>query len=101
MPLDSYGYPAIDQSDDEKVTRIIQGFGEKRTRRSNFDIQWQESALLGWPEYANTFFWGARPVPGAKKTQQQIDSSVSIASHRFAAILNGLWTPSSSVWTRY
>ena len=102
MPLDSYGMPAVYGEDDEaKVTGILQGFSEKRTRRSNFDVAWQEISLIALPSHADTFFWGASPAQGTKKTQQQIDSSVGIAAHRFAALVNGLWTPSSSVWTRF
>src|SRR4249920_2438479 len=97
MPLDG-AYP---RTDDEIVTHDLQGFSEARTRRYNFEVQWQESALLGWPEYAKTFFWGKRRWPGAKKTQQQIDSTVAIASHRFAAIINSSCFPSSAPWVRY
>src|SRR4249919_4159729 len=99
MPLD--GSRPYFENESETVTRDLEGFAAARNRRNNFDVQWQESALLGWPECANTFFWGSRSFPGAKKTQQQIDSSVSIASHRFAAILNSSCFPSAAPWTRY
>jgi hypothetical protein len=113
MPPDAYGNQATTNlpgqnfaqtySADEQaiVDGILKGFEAHRTRRLNFDGQWQEAALLGWPEHSNTFFFTGQTPPGAKKAQQQIDSSVSIASHRFAALINSLWTPSSSVWTRY
>jgi hypothetical protein len=82
------------------VERILAGFAQARTRRYNFETQWQESALLAWPEWANTFFYGYDQMPGQKKTMQQIDSSVSIASHRFGAIVDSLMTPSAIMWSR-
>ncbi len=98
MPLDGTYAP---RTDDEIITHDLEGFSAARTRRYNFEVQWQESSLLAWPEYANTFFWGNRQYPGAKKTQQQIDSSVSIGSHRFAAIYYASSFPSTSPWLRY
>ncbi len=97
MPLDGYA----PRSESEIITRDLNGWEQARTRRYNFDVQWQEGALLAWPEYANTFYWGNRQWPGAKKTQHQIDSSVSVAAHRFAAIINSSAFPSNAPWVRY
>ncbi len=82
------------------VEHILLGFSQARLRRYNFETQWQESALLAWPEMANTFFYGYDQMPGQKKTLQQVDSSASIASHRFGAIVDSLMTPSSLQWSR-
>jgi hypothetical protein len=89
------------QEDRALVEQILLGFAQKRTRRYNFETQWQEAALLAWPEFANTFFYGYDQMPGTKKTQQQVDSSASIASHRFGAIMDSLMTPSSIMWSEY
>lgn len=113
MPPNSYNYgnaaglpaqnyaQAYSVSEQEMVSGILRGFEQCRTKRLLHDAQNQESALLGWPEHAHTFYFTAYNQPGVKKAQQQIDSSVSIASHRFAALITSLWTPSSSVWTKY
>jgi hypothetical protein len=82
------------------VEDILYGFHQARLRRYNFETQWQEAALLCWPEYANTFFYGYDQMPGMKKTQQQIDATASIASHRFAAIVDSLLTPMGLIWSR-
>lgn len=86
--------------DQQKVEWILYGFAQARIRRYNFEQQWQESALLAWPEMANTFFYGYDQMPGMKKTLQQIDSSASIASHRFGAIVDSLMTPASIMWSK-
>src|SRR6202043_604795 len=83
-----------------KIEQILKGFQQKRLRRYNFEMQWQESSLLAWPEHANTFFYGYDQYPGAKKAQQQIDSSASIASHYFGAIMDSLLTPQGLMWSR-
>lgn len=84
-----------------KTEQIFKGFQQARTRRYNHEGQWQESSLLAWPEYANTFFFGYDQMPGQKKAQQQIDSSVSVASHRFASIVGELMTPGAMMWSKY
>lgn len=86
-------------SEQHLAEQILARFQEARIRRYNFEIQWQESSLLCWPEYANTFFYGYDQWPGTKKTYQQIDSSAAMASHRFAAILDSLMTPATLVWS--
>lgn len=82
------------------VEQILLGFAQARTRRYNFETQWQEGALLAWPEWANTFFYGYSNTPGEKKSLQQIDSSASIATHRFGAIVDSLMTPSAIMWSK-
>jgi hypothetical protein len=81
------------------VTDIMRGFDSTRTRRLNHETQWQESSQIVWPEYANTFFYGYDQWPGAKKTQQQLDSHGSIASWRFAAICDSFVTPMNMLWS--
>lgn len=93
-------YPEQDPETQKLIEDIILGFSQARLRRYNFEAQWQEAALLCWPEYANTFFYGYDQMPGQKKTYQQIDSSASIASHRFAAIVDSLMTPMQLLWSR-
>jgi len=72
-----------------KIEQILKGFQQKRLRRYNFEMQWQESSLLAWPEHANTFFYGYDQYPGA-----------SIASHYFGAIMDSLLTPQGLMWSR-
>ena len=81
--------------------RWRRGFHQARLRRYNFETQWQESALLAWPEMANTFFYGYDQMPGQKKTLQQIDSSASIARRTSSVasvqISTSFWRRSPSV----
>lgn len=76
-------------------------FGQVRSRRVNFESQWEEAAALCWPEYRNSFSFGHSRSPGAKYTEFQVDASGSIASHRFMAICDALLTPHSMLWSTY
>jgi Bacteriophage head to tail connecting protein len=91
----------VGQPEDEaaKTAYLLQLFSQARLERVNFDVQWEESAALAWPEYRNTFSFGHVRAPGVKYTQLQVDSSASIASHRFMAICDGLITPHDMMWS--
>lgn len=78
----------------------MQLFGQARTQRVNFEIQWEESAALCWPEYRNSFAFGHNRPPGTKYTEFQVDSTGAIASHRFMAICDALITPHSMLWSQ-
>lgn len=75
-------------------------FNQLRTRRVNFEQQWEESAALAWPDYVGSFTYGREIPPGAKRAQFQLDNSASIGSHRFGAICDWLLTPSHMLWSR-
>lgn len=96
----TYTITSDPESESFVVEKIMAGFAQARLRRYNFEAQWQEAALLCWPEYANTFFFGYDQMPGMKKTFQQIDSAGSIASHRFGSIVDSLMTPIGLMWSR-
>lgn len=95
----THPYPR-DPDEQQRVNDILTGFSQARLRRYNFEAQWQEAALMCWPEYSNTFFFGYDQMPGMKKTHQQIDSSGAIAAHRFASIVDSIMTPSQLMWSR-
>jgi hypothetical protein len=78
---------------------LMQLFDQVRQRRVNFETQWEEAAQLCWPEYRNTFSFGHTRTQGAKQTEYQVDSTGSIASHRFMAICDALLTPFSMPWS--
>ena len=86
--------------DGEKVAFYLTHFAQKRVRRVNFESQWEESALLAWPEYRGSFFFGRDQAPGDKRAQQRIDSYLSVASTRHAAIAEWLLTPSNMLWSK-
>lgn len=88
--------------DDEqsRVAYYMMAFGQMRTRRVNFEHQWEESAALAWPEYMNTFTFGHVNSPGVKRTQFQIDSAAAIASWRFMSIVDSIVTPHTMMWSR-
>ena len=74
-------------------------FSQARTRRLNHEVQWEESASLCWPEYRNSFAFGHTRAPGVKYTEFQVDTTGSIASHRFRAICDALITPYNMLWS--
>jgi hypothetical protein len=82
------------------VENIVKFWTHSRHRRYNFEVQWQESALLLLPEWANTFWYGYDQWPGQKKTQQQVDSTGMLAVERFGAIVDSLLTPFNDPWSR-
>lgn len=88
----------ISQQEGVIVADILREFGEMQTWRNTHAQQLEETAMLIWPEYRNTFFYGSYNWPGVKKTQQQVDASGMLALHRFAAISDSLLTPSNSEW---
>ena len=97
---DSYT-PVSNQTtrDSEEVEAVLKDFMQTRSIRYNFEAQWQETALIYLPEWANKFFFGYNEYPGAKKNQYQLDSYPSIASHRFMSIVNSLMTPWTLNWS--
>src|ERR1700739_744953 len=93
-----FGYPGSDS--DGRVSFYLQLFEQVRTRRVNFEPQWQEASALAWPEYMNSFSFGHVRTPGIKYTQFQVDSSAAIASHRFMSIVDSIATPHTMMWSK-
>jgi hypothetical protein len=87
--------------DDEqsRVAYLIRLWQQVRTRRLNFETQWEESAALCLPEYRNSFTYGHVRPPGVKYTQYQVDSSGAIALHRFMAVCEAMLTPHNMLWS--
>src|SRR5713226_6676005 len=83
-----------------RVAYYMHLFSQVRTRRVTFEAQWEEAASLCWPEYRNTFSFGHVRAPGTKYTQFQVDSTGSIASHRFMSICDALLTPWNMLWSK-
>ena len=98
IALDAYGGDQEDEA--AKVTWLLLFFEQQRMRRTNFEQQWEEGAALAWPEYMSSFYFGRDIMPGQKRTQYQVDSSLSVASHRFGAIVDWLLTPSNMMWSK-
>src|SRR5215472_1377512 len=99
--IDVKGVPvAQDPETQRKIEEIVKFWTFARHLRYNFEVQWQESALLLWPEWANTFFYGYDQWPGQKKTQQQVDATGMLAAERFSAICDSLITPFHDQWSR-
>lgn len=97
MAYDLYTGSSTDEQ--AKVSYLMQLFNYARLNRVNFEVQWEEAASLCWPEYRNSFSFGHVRSPGVKYTQYQVDSSGSIAAHRFMAICDALLTPYNMLWS--
>ena len=78
----------------------IQRFGTLKTKRANFNTQWEEAASLCIPSHRDMFTgrMGATLAPGQKKTELQYDSTAAFASQRFSTVIESLATPQSSIW---
>lgn len=83
-----------------KIELIHKYWESARTLRYNFEVQWQETSLLIWPEMANTFFYGYDQWPGQKKTAQQVDATGMVALERFGAIIDSITTPFVDPWSK-
>jgi hypothetical protein len=95
---DLYRGDAYDNS--AKMAYFMLLFGQVRVRRVTFEAQWEEAAALCWPEYRNSFSFGHNRPAGMKYTEFQVDSTGSIASHRFMAICDALLTPWNMMWSQ-
>ena len=73
-------------------------FQQLQLYRYTFATQWEEAALLIWPDMRNTFQYGNFNWPGQKKTDRQIDTNGMAALSRFTAIVNSLLTPENYRW---
>jgi hypothetical protein len=98
----AYGsYTGAPDDEQERVSYLMQLFQYARQQRFNFEVQWEESASLVWPEYRNSFSFGHVRSPGVKYTQYQVDSTAAIKAWRFMAIADALVTPSTMLWSQF
>jgi len=87
-------------SDD--VRHYIQRGAQLRSKRGNWETQWEESARRVIPEHSGSFFsrqtHNLNGSEGQKKTQDAYDSTAIIANQRFSAVIESLITPQNSFW---
>lgn len=95
----SANYTGGNDHEEEKLAFYIQLFNQLRARRVNFELQWEETASLCWPEYQSSFFFGRDVAPGMKRQQYQLDTTAQVSSHRFGAIAEWLLTPTNLMWS--
>ncbi len=82
-----------------KIAYYMLLFHQVRTRRATFELQWEETAALCWPEYRNSFSFGHVRAPGVKYTEFQVDSTGAVCAHRFMSICDALVTPWNMMWS--
>ena len=84
----------------EKTDFYKQHLGVLKTARSTWNTQWEEAAARILPAHRDSFFGqpAQQGMEGQKKTEQQFDSTTSLAAHRFMAIIESLVTPKGSPW---
>lgn len=100
MPYDLI-YGSTTDNETDYAAWLMMLFNQARTRRLTFEVQWEESAAVCWPEYRNSFAFGHVRPPGVKYTEFQVDTSGSVAAHRFMSICDALITPFSMLWSVY
>src|SRR6185437_14063157 len=84
---------------EQEIVQIsLREFAQLQLYRYTFGAQWEEAALLIWPDMRNTFQVGNYNWPGQKKTDKQIDATGMAALERFTAIVNSLLTPENMTW---
>ena len=95
----------MEATDQEKrVTDLIDAdlrdFGYACTKRSVYDGVWEEIARRVLPHFSGTFA-GGNQTPGAKKNQEQFDTTAATALWRFQSAMESMLTPASSRWSRF
>src|SRR5580765_1422453 len=88
----------ISDAEAQMVAELIREFSQHTVWRNTTGSHCEEIAELILPTARNTFFYQNFNWPGAKKTQQQVDSTGALALHRFCAIADSLVTPRNSFW---
>ena len=87
---------------DKDVDYYCQRGSAIRSRRGNWETQWEESARRVIPEDSGSFFsrqtHNLNGSEGQKKTQDAFDSTAIIANQRFSAVIESLITPQNSFW---
>jgi hypothetical protein len=99
--ITAYATSSVRQISDREtaiVAGIMREFGQYQSARSTTAGHCEEVAQLILPTSKNTFFFENYNTPGAKKTQQQVDSTGALALHRFCAIADSLVTPRNMQW---
>lgn len=100
MSAIDYTYYGADDDEHAKVAFFMTLFNQYRTRRVNYESNWEENAALAAPDYCGSFTYGRDQAPGSKRAQYQLDSSAQVASFRFASIVDWLVTPQNMMWSR-
>lgn len=88
---------------DKTVQWHIQRLGTFRSRRGNFERQWDEASMRLVPAHVNSFFQGGMGIahaPGEKKTDAMFDATAALALQRFSSVIESLSTPQNSRWHR-
>jgi len=88
----------ISDREGQIVAGILREFSAMQSARALTGGHCEEVSELILPTSRNTFFYQSYNTPGAKKTQQQVDSTGALALHRFCAIADSLVTPRNMQW---
>lgn len=70
---------------------------ELKSRRNNFDDQWQQVKDLVWPDGGNFTY---RSSPGEKNTEKIYEMTATLALEKGAAALEAFLTPRNDRWHR-
>lgn len=80
----------------------IQRFGQLKSRRGNWESQWEEAAKRVIPEHSGSFngnsHYNLNGSAGQKKTQDAYDSTAILACARFASVMESIATPQNAYW---
>lgn len=85
---------------DSRADAVIKRADQLKGNRSNWESHWEEVAERVWPSYSTLFEAGnyADVSKGEKRTQEQFDSTASIALTRFASAMESMLTPRNGIW---
>ena len=89
--------------EDEIAQAILKRFDVARRNRGTWESHWEEVASRVLPRYSQNFStdgFGTLLTTGAKKTQQLVDATASLALPKFAAVVESMLTPRNSRWHR-
>lgn len=87
-------------STEDKARSIVARYRRVSGDRGSWESHWEEIASRVWPEYSGSFTNGGIVSQGARKTQEMVDATAALALPKFAAAMDSMLTPHSSIWHR-
>lgn len=85
-------------ANDALIDGILHGLSEAKTRRSNFEQYWEDTARVVLPHYQYTFTADNYRSPGQERGLEMFDTTANMALFRYAAAMESMLTPRSARW---
>ena len=93
--------PPKDNSANQQLAgELLREFTQIEFKRGIWEKHWEEVARKVLPYYSTSFYTQGNTVPGAKRNQDQYDTTANAALWKFAAAMESMLTPANNKWHR-